>query len=112
MAVDNKNVQIFTLPLQFPCGPQSSCCGPVGQSQEQIESLKSAIEKETARTVQVLNITNGKEMKNHLQIVRIVRSFGPMALPIITLNGEVVTMGNLTPEQAISALREKTNQMQ
>ena len=109
MAVNNNNVRIFTLPLQFPCGPQSSCCGPVGQSEAQIESLKNTIETETGQTVEVLSVTNGKEMKNHLQIVRMVRSFGPMALPIITLNGEVVTMGNITPEQALSALKEKMN---
>jgi len=30
-----------------------------------------------------------------------------MSLPIITLNGEVVSMGNPSPEEAISAIKEK-----
>jgi len=111
MTTNNKRVRIFMMPQQFPCGPQSSCCGPIGQSEEEIQSLKSTIEKETGCQVEALNVTNGNEMSNHPQIVRFVNSFGPMALPIIALDGEVVSLGNPTPEQAVSAIREKMNQM-
>jgi len=109
MKTDNKTVRIFMLPQQFPCGPQSSCCGPIGQSEEEIQSLKSTIEKELSCQVKVLNVMNGKEMKHYLPIVRLVRSFGPMALPIITLDSEIVSMGNPTPEQAVSVIRGKMN---
>ena len=111
MTTNNKRVRIFMMPLRFPCGPQSACCGPIGQSEEEIQSLKSTIEKETGCQVEVLNVTNGNDMRNHLQIVQFLNSFGPMALPIIALDGEVVSMGNPTPEQAVSAIREKMNQM-
>lgn len=33
----NKNDKVaknFTMKQQFPCGPQSSCCGPIGQREE------------------------------------------------------------------------------
>ncbi|MFQ6121788.1 MAG: hypothetical protein ACE5LA_01840 [Dehalococcoidales bacterium] len=111
MTTTNKTVRIFMMPLTFPCGPQSSCCGPIGQTEEEIQSLKSTIEKETACQVEVLNVTNGNDMRNHLQIVRFVHSFGAMALPIIALDGEVVSLGFPTPEQAISAIKEKMNQV-
>lgn len=107
----NKSVRIFMMPQQFPCGPQSSCCGPIGQTEEEIQSLKSTIEKKTGCQVEVFNVTDGKTMRNHLQIVRFLHSFGAMALPIIALDGEVVSLGNPAPEQAVSAIREKMNQM-
>lgn len=104
-----RTVRIYWLPLQFPCGPDSDCCGPIGQSEQEIQSLKSTIEKETGCQVEVLNVTNGNEMGNHSQIVQLVQAFGPMALPIIALDGEVACMGTPTPEEAVSAIREKMN---
>lgn len=108
---DNKSVRVFMMPQQFPCGPQSSCCGPIGQTEEEIQSLKSTIEKETGWLVEVVNVTNAHDMKNYPQIVRLLQSFGAMALPILALDGEVVSLGNPTPEQAVSAIKEKTNQI-
>jgi len=106
---DNKSVRIFMLPLQFPCGAEAACCGPIGQSEEEIQILKSTIEKEIGCQVEVLNVTNGNEMGNHSQIVQLVQAFGPMALPIIALDGEVACMGTPTPEEAVSAIREQIN---
>lgn len=103
----DKIVRIFMMPLQFPCGPQSSCCGPIGQTDEEIKTLKDAIEKNIGCNVEVLNLTNGSDMRKHLEILRLLRSFGPMASPIITLNGEVVSMGNPKPEEAVLAIKEK-----
>mgnify|MGYP005839458375 CR=1 FL=1 len=103
----DKVVRIFMMPQQFPCGPQSSCCGPIGQTEEEIEILKEAIQKDIGCSVEVLNVTNGNDMKKHLDVLRLVRSFGYMALPIITLNGEVVSIGNPKPEEAVLAIKEK-----
>lgn len=111
MKNNNKTVRIFMLPLRFPCGPQSSCCGPIGQSEEEIQAYKDLIEKELQCNVEVIDVTNGKEMKNHLNIVRLVHSFGPTALPIITLEEEVVSMGNSKPEEAVMAIKEKMAQI-
>lgn len=110
MAQDNKRVTIFRMPLVFPCGPQSACCGPIGQSEEEIQDLKSSIGKELGCLVEVVNVLNGSEMKDHLLIVRLLRAFGPMALPIITLDSEVISIGNPTPGEAVSAIKEKMNQ--
>lgn len=109
MSENERTVRIFMMPLQYPCGPGSACCGPIGQSDEEINKLKKAIEQELKVKVEVLNSMDGKVMKNFLNIVRLLRSFGPNALPIITLDGEVVSIGNPLPEQAVSAIREKLN---
>ncbi len=112
MGTHNRIVRIFMMPQQFPCGPAASCCGPIGQSEEEIDRLKEAIEKNLNRSVEVKNITQKKEMQEYTQILSLVYSFGPMALPIIALDGEVVCMGNPTPEQAIEVLREKIAQIE
>lgn len=109
MTTNDKTVRIFMLPQEFPCGPQSSCCGPIGQTEEEVQNFKTSIERELACRVEVLNVMRGEDMKNHLQVVRLIRSFGPTALPIIALDDEIVSMGNPTPEQAVSAIREKMN---
>jgi len=111
MSVNNKALRIFMMPQQFPCGPQSSCCGPIGQSEEEVQNLKAAMERELGYQVEVVNVLNGTQMKHHLPIVRLFRSFGPAALPIIALDEEVVSMGIPTPEEAILAVREKINQI-
>ncbi len=108
MGIDNRTIRIFMLPQRFPCGPQSSCCGPIGQTEEEIQSLKDVIEKELDAKVEVIDVTKGQDMKNYLQIVRLVRSMGFQILPIITLNDEIVSVG--MPEQlhqAILAIKEK-----
>ncbi|MGQ9632334.1 MAG: hypothetical protein ACUVXI_18775 [bacterium] len=109
MTANGKTVRIFMIPQQFPCGPGSSCCGPIGQSEEEIQNLKTAMEGELDCRVEVFNAMDWKEMANHPSILRLLRSFGPMALPIIALDGEVVSMGVPSPEEAVSAVREKMN---
>lgn len=107
---NNIIVRIFTMPLQFPCGPQSSCCGPTGQSEEEVQKLKEQIEKGLGVRVEVKNVVEGEEMRDHREISALFRTFGPLSLPIIAVEDEVVSMGNPAPEQAVEALREKVGQ--
>jgi len=104
---NNRSVRIFTIPQQ------SSCCGPpVGQTEAETQSLKSTIEKGTGCQVAVSNLFNpGGDLTDYPQIVQILNSFGTGALPIIALDGEVVSMGNPTPEQAVLAIKGKINQI-
>lgn len=110
MTNNNKTVRIFMFPQQFPCGPRSSCCGPIGQSEEELENLKSAITDELGYKVEVINVTEHDKVKKYYQVSQLLSSFGPMALPILTLEDEIVSMGSPTPEMAVTAIREKTNQ--
>lgn len=104
----NKNLKIFMHPQEFPCGENSSCCGPIGQSEEQISSLKSSIEKELGCEANVLNVKNDDDMKNHPQVMQLFHSMGAAALPILALDDEIVSMGESDPEKVVAAIREKT----
>ena len=110
MITKNKLVKIFMYPQQFPCGPQSTCCGPVGQTKEEIQLVENAIKKEFNCQIEIINVTDIDEMKNHVEVNRLLGSFGPSALPIITLGDEVVSMGNPLPEEAVSAIKGKPSQ--
>ena len=107
---NNKTLRIFMLPQEFPCGEQSSCCGPIGQSEVQIESLKSSIESQLDYEVEVLNVKDDDVMENHPQIVKLFRSLGPTALPILALGDEVVSVAEIAPEKIVVAIQEKVHQ--
>ena len=111
MSNNTTNVRIFIMPQQFPCGPEATCCGPIGQPEQEIQMLKSAIEKEICPRVEVLDVTNENDMERHPQIAQLFSSLGMKALPIITLNEETISMGNPSPREAVSGIREKMNQM-
>lgn len=112
MSQNSKVVRIFTMPLQFPCGPQAACCGPLGQSDEDIQNLKESIEKELSVGVEVKNVAKGEDMRDYRQISGLFRSLGSMSLPIIAIEDEVVSMGNPTPEEAVTTLREKIKELE
>ena len=109
---NDKIVRIFTMPQEFPCGPQSSCCGPIGQTEEEIRTLQNTVEKKLGLTVETLtvetlNVKDGKIMQNHRNILSTLRSLGWGVLPIVALGDKVVCMGLPTPDQIVDALRGK-----
>ena len=106
MNKNNKAVKIFTLEQQFPCGPQSSCCGPIGQSEQEVISLKSAIE-ELGLRVEVYDVQRMKNLKDHPQVFKLFRTFGPQAIPVITVADEVACMGQSQTGEIISAIKGK-----
>lgn len=98
------------LPLEYPCGPESSCCAPVGQREEEIAALKKTLEAELAAKVQVINTADRRSVEEQPagQTVRqLLASFGAQALPIIALHGEIVSMGSPSPQEAVNAIKEK-----
>jgi len=104
--VEQKIVKIFTMEQQFPCGPQSSCCGPIGQSEEEIISLKNAIEK-LGVDVEICDIQKMKNLQENPQVFKLFRTFGPMAIPVITVGDEVACMGQSETNEIISAIKGK-----
>lgn len=105
----NHVINIFTMPQEFPCGAGSSCCGPIGQTDEEVQTLKQGLEKELSVPVQTFNVKNGTDMKAHRQILAVLRSFGWGVLPIIAIGEEVVSLGMPTVEQAVEAVRKKSS---
>jgi hypothetical protein len=93
MKNNSKSIKIFTMKQEFPCGPQASCCGPIGQSEEEILSLKNEIEKNLDITVEIVDIQKTKKWRQHPQILKLLQSFGLGATPIIAVGDEVACFG-------------------
>lgn len=106
MDKNSKVVRIFTLEQQFPCGPQSSCCGPIGQSEQEVMSLKNAIEKLNVE-VKIYDVQKHKNLQEHPQVFKLFRTFGPQAIPVITVDSEVACMGKSELNETISAIKSK-----
>lgn len=103
----NKNiVKIFTVEQQFPCGPQSSCCGPIGQSEEEVIALKNAVEKLDVN-VEIYDVQKLKNIQEYPQVLKLLRSFGPQAIPVITVGDNVACMGQSKEGEVISAIKSK-----
>lgn len=103
-------VRIFTASLQFPCGPGTTCCS-VGQSEEYVKALVSAMEN-LGVSVKVHNIVeDGDELFSRFPSAgELLKEFGPGITPILSLNDEVVAMGVSTPEDALTVISEKLGQ--
>lgn len=103
-----KTVKIFSMPQQFPCGPKSSCCGPIGQTEEEVKALKEHLEKNiTGIKVEAYNVADGAQMRNHRNILTLLRSFGWGILPIIAIDSEPVSMGVPDPKDVIKLIKTK-----
>lgn len=103
--MSKKTVKIYMMPVEYPCGPQSSCCGPMGQSEEVIQELKGAIEEEFNLSVEVINVRQKIEM-SATHVMKLLNTFGARALPIIALDGDIVSAGNPFPEDALKAISQ------
>lgn len=107
MGKNNKRIaKIFTIEQQFPCGPKSSCCGPIGQSKEEVASLKNEIEK-LGVDVEVQYIQNMETLEGHPQVFKLLRTFGPMAIPVITVGNEIACIGNSDVSEMVSVVKAK-----
>jgi len=106
MNKNSKLVKIFTMEQQFPCGPKSSCCGPIGQSKEEVAALKNAIEK-LGVDVEVLYIQDMENLEDHPHVFKLLRTFGPMVIPLITVGNEIACMGNSDISEMVSAVKAK-----
>lgn len=101
-----KVVRIFTAPLQYPCGPDASCCGPVGQSGEEVNKLADAI-RNLGVNIEIHNVMDDSFARQFPNISNLVGSFGPGIVPLLAIGDEVISMGTPTPEEAVHAVKEK-----
>lgn len=105
-------VLLYYVPQTFPCGENSSCCGPTGQSEEELQQYRTAIEKAlpgvTVQTINVDKKSGGKlNMSRDLAVFKLLNSFGHAACPIFAVNGEVVSLGPPRGDELIGLLKEK-----
>lgn len=106
MDKNSKVVKIFTLEQQFPCGQGASCCGPIGQSEQEINSLKTDIEK-LGVNVEIHNVQKTKIIQEYPQVFKLIRTFGPQAVPVITVGDEVACIGQSDINEVVSSIKSK-----
>lgn len=106
MMMDRK-INIFMTAIQYPCGEGSSCCGPVGQKHEEIIELKNAIINKFGCDVDIYDVKAEKGIKNFAQVTKLMRIFGVGALPFVTIDDEIVSMGTMKQEDIIKLLSDK-----
>lgn len=96
-----KVLKIFTVPKQFPCGPQSSCCGPIGLSEDEVNSLVNVVKKVFDGEIKVFNLMEKDVQKDNKQVVSLVVSLGWGCLPIISLDNKIISVGRPSNEQEL-----------
>lgn len=106
MKMNNKVAKIFTIEQQFPCGPQSSCCGPIGQNKEEVTALKNAIEK-LGLEVETYYVQKLEDLEKHPQVLKLFRTFGIKAIPVIILDDEIVCMGRSDVTEIVTFIKNK-----
>jgi hypothetical protein len=106
MNKNSKVAKIFTLEQQFPCGPKSSCCGPIGQSEQEVTALKNAIEK-LGIEVEIYDVQKIKNLQENPKVFKLFRTFGPQAIPVITVGNDVACMGKSEISETIAAIKSK-----
>lgn len=95
MVDQDKKVRIYTMPQEMPCGPASSCCGPIGQTDEEIAQLRGGLEQMVPGVgVEVVNIRQQKlSLQRDAAALKVIQAFGPAALPVLAVDGQVVSLG-------------------
>ena len=95
MSENSKTIRIYTMPQEMPCGPASSCCGPIGQTEQEITQLRREIEERVAGIqVEVINIRQEKlRVQRDVAVLKVLQMFGPVALPVLAVDGVVLSIG-------------------
>ena len=106
MSEAKPTVGIFTMPQEFPCGKDSTCCGPIGQSDEEVAALRTSIE-ELGAAVEVHNVKKLEVVQNHPNVAKLLRTFGTGVVPILAVDHEVIGMGFPSAEEAVKAVQDK-----
>lgn len=99
-------VRLYYLPQQFPCGPQSSCCGPVGQSAEEVGRYVDGLTA-TLPGIHVETVDASKKLnvRDHGPVIKLLNTFGANACPILTVGTEVLSMGPPMIPELVHLLR-------
>ncbi len=88
------SVRIYYLPQSFPCGPESACCGPVGQSPEELAGYVTALKTAIAGVEpQLIDASAKLNLGRDLPAIKLLNAFGASASPIFMVGSEVVSMG-------------------
>lgn len=105
---ETRSVRLYYAPQTFPCGPQSSCCGPVGQTEVEVEEYAQQLREALPdATLDVINVSRPLQLGRDGAVVRLLNTFGHEACPIVAVNGEVVSMGPPAMGELVDLIKAK-----
>ena len=105
---ERASVSCYYMPLTFPCGPESACCGPVGQTEAEVGSYARQLrEALPGVAVDLVDASRPLQFPRDRAILRLLRAFGCDACPIFAVNGEVVSMGPPAVEELVHLIGAK-----
>lgn len=108
MSETNSTIRLYYVPQSFPCGPQSSCCGPVGQSEEELRHYVMQLEASLPGIkVQTIDMSQKLNLGRDLAAIKLLNTFGAAASPIVVVDSDVVSMGPPSVPELIQALKAK-----
>lgn len=94
MTAAEARVRVYFTPLSNPCGEGATCCGPVGMSAEEAEALRAAVAKASAGlAVELIDASAKLHLQRDGAVLRMVNTLGLAVYPVITVDGEIVSMG-------------------
>lgn len=108
--MNNPNIvlRLYYVPQSFPCGPQSSCCGPVGQSEEELQEYVAQLKTHVPGVeVQTIKVTEKLDVRRDHAVLKLLNTFGGMACPIFALDGEVLSIGPPAMAELIEMLKAR-----
>ncbi len=101
-------VRFYYAPLSFPCGPQSSCCGPTGQSEEDLNAWVNALKTSLpGLQVETIDATSQLDPQRDQAAMSLLNTFGAAACPLVAVDGEVVSMGPPKMDELTTIIRSK-----
>lgn len=101
-------VRLYYQPQSLPCGPNSSCCGPVGQDEWEMLGYSTELEHRVQGIkVEVVDASQRLNLGRDLPVIKLLNTFGAAACPIFTVNDEVVSMGPPAMDELVTLVREK-----
>jgi len=107
MGDDLRTIRIYTMPQENPCGPASGCCGPVGQTEEELAQLRCGLERVVPGVpIEVVNVRQKLNTQRDAAVLRVLQTFGFVALPILAVNGQIISIGPPQVPELVSKLRE------
>ncbi|NWG13456.1 MAG: hypothetical protein HXY20_07990 [Acidobacteria bacterium] len=108
MSETNSMIRLYYMPQSFPCGPGSSCCGPVGQSEEELREYVVQLESSLPGVkIQPIDMSQKLNLGRDLPAIKLLNTFGAAACPIFVLGGDVVSMGPPSIPELAHLLQER-----
>lgn len=98
---------IYMTMISYPCGVGSSCCGPIGQSKEDIDDLKSELEWYIQDSIEVVDVEEKSKKELPKAVRQYLNTFGAGILPLITINDDIVCMSTMDKDEIVSKLSAK-----